>query len=220
MNKNTTALLVNNPDNVSKLTSPSLRKYVVKALDAKLGVNKNMWKYVINMNNIIVDELFKDEPLLKTQKALAQAMDDKESNLSKYTGAIDCITNKMPAYGYDMTNMTYSNAYLLSTIDNLDDFMKIHADTDFSKIGKNQLEKLISAFKHPEKQAVEVEPKQETTEETEAPQEEKQEMKKGDIVAHIEKGVLTFCYRNKNYSVPMKDLKSYIVEDEEEQEQE
>lgn len=209
---NTTALLVNNPDNISRLTSPTLRKYVSNALNAKLGVNKSMWKYVINMNNIITEELFKDEPLIKTQKALAQAMDDKESNLSKYVGAIDCITNKMPAYGYDMTNMTYSNAYLLSTIDDLDDFMKIHADTDFSKIGKNQLEKLISAYKHPEKEMVETEP-QEADEPQEAPQEEPQEAKKGDITANITKGILTFTYRNNTYVVPVKELKSYIVAD-------
>lgn len=209
---NTTALLVNNPDNVSKLTNATLRKNIVKALDAKFGMNKNMWKYVIHMNNIITEELFKDEPLLKTQRALALAMDDKESNLSKYTGAIDCITNYMPKYGYDMTNMTYSNAYLLSTIDNLDEFMGLHADTDFSRIGKNQLEKLISAYKHPEKEVVDVEPKEAEAEaETEDVEAEEVEAKKGDITANITDGILTFTYRKKNYSVPVKDLKDYQV---------
>jgi len=213
MNTNSTALLVNNPDNISRLTSPTLRKYVSNALSAKTGVNKSMWKYVINMNNIITEELFKDEPLIKTQRALAQAMDDKESNLSKYVGAIDCVTNKLPEYGYDMTNITYSNAYLLSTIEDLPAFMEEYKETNFSKIGKNQLERLISLYKRPKDEAIEVTANDEEEPAGDEVEEEKEaKANKGDITANITKGILTFTYRAKRYSIPMKDLKDYITE--------
>ena len=66
---------------------------------------------------------------------------------------------------------------------------------------------------------VETEP-QEADEPQEAPQEEPQEAKKGDITVNITKGILTFTYRNNTYVVPVKELKSYIVADEQEQEQE
>lgn len=214
MKNTTTALLVNNPALVSDLTNKALRGHVTKALQAKAGVNKDMWKYAIHMNNIMADELFKDD--FGTKRKFAIAMDDNEANLSKYVGAVDVITNKLGVYGYDMTNMTYSNAYILSTVDNLDGFMALHAGTDFSRIGKTQLEKLVSSFKHPEKEAVDVKAK--STDEAghdETGQEDIEvvEAKKGDITANISGGLLTFTYRKKTYKVPMRDLTAYQVEE-------
>ena len=215
MNTNT-ALIVNNPNAISLLVNKDLRKNVTAMVQASNGLSKSMWKYAIAVHNIIDGELFKDD--FKTQKAFAKAMDTNESTLSKFHSAVECVTNDLQVYGYTMENISYSNAYLLSTIDNLADFMAKYHDTDFSKIGKNQLEKLISAYKKPQEEAVEVEPQEEAPQE-EAPQEEKQELKKGDIIAHIENGFLSFTYRKKSYVVPMKEIKGYILEDEE-QEQE
>jgi len=216
MNTNT-SLIVNNPTAVSLLVNKDLRKNVSAMIQASSGLNKSAWKYAIAVHNIIAGELFKDD--FKTQKAFAKAMDTGESTLTKFYNAVECVTNVLGTYGYSMENISYSNAYLLSTIKDLDEFMKLHDGADFSKMGKNQLEKLISAFKHPEKEVVEPEPQEAETEETETPQEEKQELKKGDIVAHIENGFLSFTYRKKSYVVPMKEIKGYILEDEE-QEQE
>ena len=215
MNTNT-ALIVNKPNAISLLVNKDLRKNVTAMVQASNGLSKSMWKYAIAVHNIIDGELFKDD--FKTQKAFAKAMDTNESTLSKFHSAVECVTNDLQVYGYTMENISYSNAYLLSTIDNLADFMAKYHDTDFSKIGKNQLEKLISAYKKPQEEAVEVEPQEEAPQE-EAPQEEKQELKKGDIIAHIENGFLSFTYRKKSYVVPMKEIKGYILEDEE-QEQE
>lgn len=216
MNTNT-ALIVNNPNAISLLVNKDLRKNVTAMVQASNGLSKSMWKYAIAVHNIIDGELFKDD--FKTQKAFAKAMDTNESTLSKFHSAVECVTNDLHEYGYTMENISYSNAYLLSTIDDLSAFMDKYHDTDFSKIGKNQLEKLISAYKKPQ-EAVEVEPQEAETEETEAPQEEPQEAKKGDITANITKGILTFTYRNNTYVVPVKELKSYIVADEQEQEEE
>lgn len=219
---NTTALLVNNPDLINQISNPALKENIEKALNASVGANRSMWEYVIAMNNIVAEELFKDEPLIKTKKALALAMDDKESNLSKYTGAVDCVVNKLGKYGYDMTNITYSNAYLLSTVKDLAKFMEVYADTDFSKIGKNQLEKLTSAFNNPDKKVIDVKASKpaETGKDVSGSEEAKVSKKKGDITANITKGILTFTYRNSTYAVPVKELKKYILKDEAEQEQE
>ena len=207
---NSTALIVNNPTAISSLVNKDLRKNVTAMVQASNGLSKSMWKYAIAVHNIIEGELFKDD--FKTQKAFAKAMDTNESTLSKFHSAVECVTNDLHNYGYSMENISYSNAYLLSTIENLDEFMGIYHETDFSKIGKNQLEKLISAYKHPEKEVVDVEPKEAETEEAEAETEaEEVEAKKGDITANITDGVLTFTYRKKTYSVPVKDLKDYQV---------
>lgn len=207
---NTTALIVNNPTAISSLVNKDLRKNVTAMVQASNGLSKSMWKYAIAVHNIIEGELFKDD--FKTQKAFAKAMDTNESTLSKFHSAVECVTNDLHAYGYSMENISYSNAYLLSTIENLDEFMGIYHETDFSKIGKNQLEKLISAYKHPEKEVVEVEPKEAEAEaEAEEVEAEEVEAKKGDITANITDGVLTFTYRKKTYSVPVKDLKDYQV---------
>lgn len=207
---NTTALIVNNPTAISSLVNKDLRKNVTAMVQASNGLSKSMWKYAIAVHNIIEGELFKDD--FKTQKAFAKAMDTNESTLSKFHSAVECVTNDLHAYGYSMENISYSNAYLLSTIENLDEFMGIYHETDFSKIGKNQLEKLISAYKHPEKEVVEVEPKEAEAEaEAEEVEVEEVEAKKGDITANITDGVLTFTYRKKTYSVPVKDLKDYQV---------
>lgn len=207
---NTTALIVNNPTAISSLVNKDLRKNVTAMVQASNGLSKSMWKYAIAVHNIIEGELFKDD--FKTQKAFAKAMDTNESTLSKFHSAVECVTNDLHNYGYSMENISYSNAYLLSTIENLDEFMGIYHDTDFSKIGKNQLEKLISAYKHPEKEVVDVEPKEAETEaESEEAESEEVEAKKGDITANITDGVLTFTYRKKTYSVPVKDLKDYQV---------
>ena len=215
MNTNT-ALIVNNPTAISLLVNKDLRKNVTAMVQASNGLSKSMWKYAIAVHNIIDGELFKDD--FKTQKAFAKAMDTNESTLSKFHSAVECVTNDLQVYGYTMENISYSNAYLLSTIDDLPAFMIKYNDTDFSKIGKNQLEKLISAYKKPQEIVVDVEPQEEAPQE-EAPQEEKQELKKGDIVAHIENGFLSFTYRKKSYVVPMKELKGYILEDEEQEEE-
>ena len=207
---NTTALIVNNPTAISSLVNKDLRKNVTAMVQASNGLSKSMWKYAIAVHNIIEGELFKDD--FKTQKAFAKAMDTNESTLSKFHSAVECVTNELHNYGYSMENISYSNAYLLSTIENLDEFMGIYHETDFSKIGKNQLEKLISAYKHPEKEVVDVETKEAETEaETEEVETEEVEAKKGDITANITDGVLTFTYRKKTYSVPVKDLKDYQV---------
>ena len=207
---NTTALIVNNPTAISSLVNKDLRKNVTAMVQASNGLSKSMWKYAIAVHNIIEGELFKDD--FKTQKAFAKAMDTNESTLSKFHSAVECVTNDLQNYGYSMENISYSNAYLLSTIENLDEFMGIYHETDFSKIGKNQLEKLISAYKHPEKEAVDVTPNETEDEaETEEVEAEEVEAKKGDITANITDGVLTFTYRKKTYSVPVKDLKDYQV---------
>ena len=206
---NSTALIVNNPTAISSLVNKDLRKNVTAMVQASNGLSKSMWKYAIAVHNIIEGELFKDD--FKTQKAFAKAMDTNESTLSKFHSAVECVTNDLHNYGYSMENISYSNAYLLSTIENLDDFMGIYHETDFSKIGKNQLEKLISAYKHPEKEVVDVESKEAETEEAEAETEAEEEAKKGDITANITDGILTFTYRKKTYSVPVKDLKDYQV---------
>ena len=207
---NTTALIVNNPTAISSLVNKDLRKNVTAMVQASNGLSKSMWKYAIAVHNIIEGELFKDD--FKTQKAFAKAMDTNESTLSKFHSAVECVTNDLHNYGYSMENISYSNAYLLSTIENLDEFMGIYHETDFSKIGKNQLEKLISAYKHPEKEVVDVDPKEAETEaEADEVEAEEVEAKKGDITANITDGVLTFTYRKKTYSVPVKDLKDYQV---------
>lgn len=213
MNTTTTALIVNNPNAIALLVNKDLRKNVTAMVQASTGLSKSMWKYAIAVHNIVDGELFKDD--FKTQRAFAKAMDTNESTLSKFYSAVECVTNDLPAYGYTMENITYSNAYLLSTIEDLSAFMEVYKDTDFSKIGKNQLEKLISAYKRPKDEAIEVtgndeEPASDEVEETEV------KANKGDITANISKGILRFTYRKQMYAVPMKDLKEYIVIQEEE----
>lgn len=216
----TTALIVNNPSLVSSLTNKDLRKNVTAMLQASAGLNKSTWKYAIALHNIIAGEQFKDD--FKNQKAFGTAMDIKESTITKCCKAVDMVINVLPAYGYGLeideekgvkAVIGYSNAYLLGTIDDLPAFMEKYSDTDFSKIGKNQLEKLISLYKKPQKEAVEVEANEvEEVEETET-EEVEAKANKGDITANISKGILTFSYRGKNYSVPMKDLKEYIIQE-------
>lgn len=212
----TTSLIVNNPNAISSLVNKDLRKNVTAMVQASTGLSKSMWKYGIAVYNIISGELFKDD--FKTQRAFGKALDVNESTISRCCKAVEMAVNVLPEYGYGMEvneekgikrAISFSNAYLLSTVENLKDFMEKYSDTDFSIIGKNQLEKIISLYKKPQENAVDVKPnetKGNTSNETES-------ANKGDITANVTDGMLTFTYRNKKYSVPMKDLKKYIIQE-------
>lgn len=200
--KNTTALIVMNPENVNALTNRELRSNVKQMIKAMASMNKNTWQYAIAVHNIIVNDLHKDD--FKTVDNFAKAMDTTKSNLSKYVNAVLALP-LLEQYGYNVENISCGSAYLLSTLrGELTAFMEKHVKVDFSKMTKSQLEELIKKFK--EKDVV-ADEEAEADAEAEA---EAEETKGTEVEAYIVENNLVFTYRKKEYIVPLKDLKGYI----------
>ena len=209
-NTTTTALLVIDRSNVSKLVNKDLRSNVSKMLTATASTNKNMWVLAVGAYNIIENELYKDD--FGTLEKFGVALDCKKSTLSKWANAVRFIYSNLKAYGYDMEKISYSNAYLLSSLGNdFEAFMKqyekadaeegeIRTTVDFGKMAKSQLEKLISDFKN--KDVVEAESKAE-----DGKKEEK-------VKASVSEGCIIFTYNEVTYKVPLDKLSKYAVKNE------
>lgn len=206
--KNTTALIVMNPENVNALTNRELRSNVKQMIKAMASMNKNTWQYAIAVHNIIVNDLHKDD--FQTIDNFAKAMDTTKGNLSKYVNAVSVLT-ALEQYGYTVENISCGSAYLLSTLkEDFTAFMEKYVKVDFSKMTKSQLEDLIKKFK--EKDVV-ADEEAETEAEAEAEAETEAEETKGtELEAYIVENNLVFTYRKKEYIVPLKDLKGYIQE--------
>lgn len=203
--KNTTALLVINPENVNSLANKELRVNVNKMIKAMASMNRNTWQYALAVHNIIVNELHKDD--FQTIDNFAKAMDTTKGNLSKYVNAVSVLP-ALEQYGYKVENISCGSAYLLSTLkEDFSAFMEAYVKTDFSKLTKSQLEDLIKKFKSKDVVA-EVEAEVETEAEAEA----EAETSGKTLEAMIVDGNLVFSYRKKEYIVPLKELKGYIQE--------
>ena len=204
MSNTTTSLLVINHDSVNALVNRELRQNVTKMIRATAGMNKDVWTYALAVHNIIAGELHKDD--FKNLDAFAKAMDTSKATLSKYDRAVETII-VLGEYGYDMTNMTYANAYLLGTLgDDFTAFMDLYHDSDLGKMTKSQLEEIIKKFKNKDVVA------EVTDDDGEEPTEGELLSKGEDVLAYVEDGYLYFEYAKKLYSVPMDELKEYIVE--------
>ena len=209
MSNTTTALLVTNRDAINSLVNKELKVNVREMLTASAGVSKNVWKYAIAVHNIVSGDMFKDD--FKSLDGFAKAMDTNKSVLSKYDNAVDCIQNKLGEYGYDMTNLTYGKAYVLSTLgEDLTGFMSKYSNVKFNMMAQSQIEELVKKFKKAKDDSIDNKAEDETeTEEVEV----EVETKVNEITAIIEDGLMKFTYRKKDYIIPVKELKQYIVQE-------
>lgn len=143
-----TPMIVNDPKKAyGMITNKDLVTAIKGMLASDSGINKNMWQYAIHANNIIVKELYADD--FGTIEKFAQAMDTSKSKLSKYSNACQVMVNHLtPEYGIEMKDLSYSKAYLLSTLnEEIDEFMSQHTKEEICKIAVSQLASLINKFK-------------------------------------------------------------------------
>lgn len=196
----TTALIVNNAENVNQLVNKDLRVNVSKMLKATAGLNRDTWSYAIAVHNIIENELYKED--FKTVENFSKCMGSTKGTFSKLNKAVLTIM-ELGEYGYDMKNMSCTTAYMLGCLnDEMAEFMAMYHDTDLGKLTKDQLEDIIKKFKARNDEVIE---------EAEEVEEAEEKPTGVSVEAQIEKGVLTFTYRKKTYSVPLEALKDYIV---------
>lgn len=211
--KNTTttntagALLVR--DNINQLKCKELKTAVRKMLESSYGINKNMWVYAINANNIIQDELYKDDYINLAN--LASALGTSKGTLSKYSNAVQLMVNSLAEFGYNVENITLTNVIeLLPVKDNIAEFMKKHINKDFSRMTASQVRKLVKLFNNPEVVA-EQEAEQKTEQAT-----EKADEKTVRIDCIEDEDGLHIYYKGDEFLIDYESLVSFKVKEEEE----
>lgn len=217
MSKNTnlpvvgSSSLLNDPVRISRLTNNELKKNLTKMSKALNSMSRDVWTLAIATHTIISGECYKDD--FGTLSNLAEVLDTTKGNLSKYYNAVALLPD-LEAYGYDTTNMPYSNVYPLSTLkEDFTAFMDYYHETDLGKLSKAQIEEIVKRFKDRNVVADIVVVDEAEVEEAETEAEAEAEAKKGSIEAYIVDGILTFTYRKKLYNIPVKELKDYIVKE-------
>lgn len=209
---NTENALVVFPNMVNALANKDLKENVIAMLTASRDMEKNIWTYAIAVHNIVVNKYYEDD--YKNVEELAKALGSTKSAFSKYVSAVTFIGSKQ-AEKYDLTveSLSYGKAYLLATLkEDFTAFMKANKKPDIGKMSVRALEEMIKAWK--KKDVVnEEEPTEEPTEETEEVEVEV-EVPKNTITAIVEDGLIKFTYRKKEYAIPTKELKAFLVKEE------
>ena len=175
------------------IANKDLQKNVSMMLKANESIKKDLWKYAIASYNIISQELYKED--FKSITKFAKALDVNVSVLSKYANAVDCMLNQLEALGYTMEKMSVGKAYLLSTVEDLNDFIKWSKNAKLELLTQAQLEDLIKNYKKRFEEVVETE--EAVNDET--------------IKALIEDNMLMLTIKKKVYAIPVEDLKEYEV---------
>ena len=201
-NKITTPVLVNDPTTaIAQLTNADLRKCVKGIISSSTGLNKNMWQLAINAHNISENKLFVDD--YGSLNNFCVAIDIPKSKFSKYVNAVKVMVNRLePDFGITMQELTYTKAYLMSTIpnDRLDEFMSLHTPAEIVAIAYSQLEALIKKFMKPTDEAIETEAE---TVETEAEETEGDPNKVQAVIKELKKGTfICFEWNGESYKVP------------------
>lgn len=165
------------------LTSKKLEKNVNNIIKALKDIEVGTWKYAINVNNIVVGELYKDD--FSDLEALASYLNTSKSTLFKCCKAV-----KFAVEHELMEVFSVSKCYLLSTIDNYDEFIQWLQDNDMNvnNLSKHALEKVIPQYNKRNNEVIE-------NDENETPQEELIEIK----------------YNKQLYRIPVKVLNKYLV---------
>lgn len=165
------------------LTSKKLEKNVNNIIKALKDIEVGTWKYAINVNNIVVGELWRDD--FSDLEGLASYLNTSKSTLIKCCKAVEFAVNNNLMEVYSV-----SKCYLLSTIDNYNEFIEWlnDNDMDINKLSKHALEKVIPAYNKRNDEAIE-------NDENEALQDELIEIK----------------YNKQLYRIPVKVLNKYLV---------
>lgn len=208
---NTENALVVFPNMVNALANKDLKENVIAMLTASRDMEKNIWTYAIAVHNIVVNKYYEDD--YKNVEELAKALGSTKSAFSKYVSAVTFIGGKQAEkYGLTVESLSYGKAYLLATLkEDFTAFMKANKKPDIAKMSVRALEEMIRAWKN--KDVVNEEPTEEPTEETEET-EIAVEAPKNTITAIVEDGLIKFTYRKKEYAIPTKELKMFLVKEE------
>ena len=200
-----TSLVPITEDNLNTLTCKQFKVNVSKMIKAELSLNKDMWAYAIAVNNIVVNKYYEED--CKTLQGFAERMGVEKGVITKYTASVNCILNVLGKYGYDMTNLTYSKSYLLSTLkDDVDEFISSY-NKDLTKVTMRELEEKVREVKNNKKGVVEVKASNENMEE---PTEEEKREELPTFTGRYDDNEVWFTIGKKKYVIPMRDLKHYI----------
>lgn len=207
------------PTMINNLQCRELAKETKKIILIAGRQEKDKWLKAKSLYTIFENEWYKADykNFTKYVEAIKDLGNESKSTYSKMVNAYRfIISDQAEKFGFNIENMIYASAYLLSTVEDLDGFMNYVGNMDLTKVSYSTLEKLLKTFK--EADVIDVEAKTTESEEAgseEAGSEEKEivvePVNENEVTAIIEKGLLTFTYKNKTYIVPMKELKQYQV---------
>lgn len=188
------------------ITNKDLQKNVSAMVKANEGIKKDLWKYAIASYNIVSQELYKED--FKSLTKFAKALDVNVSVLSKYANAVACMLETLEPLGYTMENMSVGKAYLLSTIEDINDFIKWTKNAKLELLTTIQLEELIKNYK---KRFDEVVESESVTDESESVTDESESVNDENIKALIQDEMLYISINSKVYAIPLNELEEYRV---------
>lgn len=147
-------------NNEHAITCKELKVSLNEMLKAMDGMNKNTWIYAYHLNRIIENESFKDD--FHDKGNFAKFVGLSIASISQYTGAIrfakssgyiDCIVDgKIVANKFGIIPFNVGIAYLLSTLDNYNDFIawvennKGITEVDIFRTSQKALRDIIKAY--------------------------------------------------------------------------
>ena len=149
-------------NNSHEITNKCLNENLTKMLNAMASANKSVWQYAYHLSKIIDTEAFADD--FSTLAKFGDFIGLSKATISQYTnairfirsqGIIDCVDNATSKISNDFSKIAISvgNAYLLSKIDDYNDFLVWVSDNGLL-IGKvwlmsnRQLKALINDYEH------------------------------------------------------------------------
>lgn len=192
------------------VSNKELEKEIGQMLKASTGLQASTWKFAIAAHNIIANELYKDD--FKDVKTFAKAMHVKDSLLSRYKKAVECMTDTLSnaPYNYSMDTMTVGKAYVLSTLGEdlvvyLDSMIEQGAHIEL--MSQAQLEDSIKKFK--DRDVVETDGSSDN--EGSGAGEGSEKAWDENIKACVEDGFLYISINSKLYSIPADELEEYRV---------
>lgn len=188
------------------IANKDLQKNVNAMIKANEGIKKDLWKYAVASYNIVSQELYKED--FKSLTKFAKALDVNVSVLSKYANAVACMIEQLEPLGYSMESMSVGKAYLLSTIEDLQDFIKWSKNAKLELLTTIQLEELIKNYKKRFDEAIESES---VTDESENVTDESESVNDESIKALIEDDMLYININKKVYAIPLNELEEYRV---------
>ena len=191
-----------NENNLNQLQSKDLRNSLKKMLSAMAGMNKNQWQYAVNLNNIIVGELYKDD--FDSQTSFAKAIGLDKSTVSRYVAAVRVMVNDItPITGLTMNDLPYSKAARISSVKDIRDFLNV-TGLNLMTCTVRELEKAIKDYKASLEKADNV-----VADETEKETKAETEKEVPSFTGHYDDEKVWFEVNGTQFIIPLKDLIQY-----------
>lgn len=184
-----------------------IKKELGKILKAMEKMNRGQWEYCISVNNIVVNELYKDEGCKDLKDFCESKLEDGKSYsvwLKAYKSVQFIVSERASIYGLTTENTSPSNAYLFFTVKE-ENWERFVLALDGVLVGRTKAELEDAIRKSKETNEVPTVNEDEKAESDEI-------QKKNNVECYVNDGIMYITYRKKNYQITLKDLKQYIVE--------